>query len=854
MRRWLYGVAVLVLSAGASPAQEGAVSPWYRLYDGITAYIVNPQGKEFTLECHIKDSNFLEVGPREVLVKVYDPQGKAVVREVIPDDGIPGGDTEVAAGGWDHVAWLLAYSYQRGATPLVRWRHFHDPQRLAALPQRTFRYRVSGPPGLYRLLLVGCPDHFVSFRLSPGLAYGVAGHPYFLALAPRQQRRHFLYVPRGATGVNIVLSDLDWPSPGTFTLRTAQGDVLFRGTIQGLMTTASVAFADPSKMQEAILEWECTERDAVYLADVKWTFPQQKAIRYRGTYAVAAVWCPDADTARQIRNGAIEHGGEVFWQPFQVRLHDWLQKLPQNERSYPPEALKPRDFLPVNGPYYASPPCDLLLHSYLQKPERRLLFAAIEDLAKGLRSIGPNDLPNVTLGYFANMAYEFGNYAWLNWRPAWLLLQRSEAPEEVKKLVHEAMLTCGDRLAFCRTWERVNGNAFAQIVAALAYSSRATGDPLQQELFRTYLQRFANGGWGPRVGIGPSGFCQEGFGYDHHYGSYILATWPAVLRDLKEPLMQQIYDRIRLGYSYTMNEESAANPWSSRTQYPPHRPIEREGEFAWKGLPGPDFTTSVNGGNEWFAARRSRYYILTYHGRLTPKWAGNAFLGQIGYGGGALCQFHIPGSGTVLDSRLAGDYGRGMHPSQWRQFHLHTLAGQMADGRPLVAADSEHRNARLQGQTVQSSGEVRDAPVQVFRQYEYQPDAVLCSVRLSATEFRPLLDLWIPHPQRSQIAEAYEIIPFLPLQAAKKGQKPKPTQVTAEDAQGKALGPVPADRSLLARRVRIDRGGFGVIIELDRDRPVRLGPNHTLWIVLAEQPTEPEKIALTYRLIPFVPE
>ncbi|MCL6543347.1 MAG: hypothetical protein K6T87_22595, partial [Roseiflexus sp.] len=172
MRRWLYGVVLLILGDGTSPAQEGAASPWYRLYDGLTAYIVNPQGREFTVECQIKDSNFLEVGPREVLVKVYDPQGKAVVREVIPDDGIPGGDTEVAAGGWDHVAWLLAYSYQRGATPLVRWRHFHDPQRLAALPQRTFRYRVSGPPGLYRLLLVGCPDHFVSFRLSPGLAYG----------------------------------------------------------------------------------------------------------------------------------------------------------------------------------------------------------------------------------------------------------------------------------------------------------------------------------------------------------------------------------------------------------------------------------------------------------------------------------------------------------------------------------------------------------------------------------------------------------------------------------------------------------------------------------------------------------
>jgi hypothetical protein len=854
MKRQLIGIVLILAGCGEGLAQEAEVSPWYRLYDGITAFIVNPHGKEFTVDCHVKDINFLEVGPREVLVKIYDPQGKAVVREVIPDDGIAGGDTEVAAGGWDHLAWLLAYSYQRGSTPLVRWRQFHDPRRLAAIPQRTFRYRVTGPPGIYRMLIVGCPDHFVSFRLSPALRFGVAGHPYFLWVNPQQQRKLFFYVPQGATGLNIVLSDLDWPSAGTWTLRTAQGEILYRRSIQGLMTPDALTLTDAPKQQGTVLTWECTGRDEAYLLDCKWTYPQQKQIRYRGTYAVAAVACPDEETARQIQNGALSEDGEVFWQPFQIQLHRWLRKHTPQDEADPPQALKPRDFLPVNGPYFPSPPCDLLLHSYLEKPDPRLLRAAIRDLAQGLRSIGPNDLPNVTLGYFANMAYEFGNYAWLNWRPAYLLLQRvDDAPEEVKQLVREAMLVCGDRLAFCRSWERVNGNAFAQIVSALAYCSRATQDPLQKELFTTYLQRFATGGWGPRVGIGPSGFCQEGFGYDHHYGSYILATWPAVLRDLKDPQMQQIYDRIRLGYSYTMNEESPANPWSSRTQYPPHRPIEREGPFAWKGLPGPDFTTSVNEGNEWFAARRSRYYILTYHGRLTPKWAGNAFLGQIGYGGGAICQFHIPGHGTVLDSRLAGDYGRGMHPSQWRQFHLHAVVGQMVDGRPLVTADSEHPNARLEGNVVRSSGEVRDAPVHVFRQYEYHPDAVQCTVRLAATEFRPLLDLWIPHPQRSQIAEAYEMIPYLPLQVAKKGQKAPPTTVTAEDAAGKSLGPLPADRVVRTRKIRIDRGGFGVWIELDHERPVRLGSNHTLLIVLTEQPTEADKIALSYRIVPFVP-
>jgi hypothetical protein len=88
---------------------------------------------------------------------------------------------------------------------------------------------------------------------------------------------------------------------------------------------------------------------------------------------------------------------------------------------------------------------------------------------------------------------------------------------------------------------------------------------------------------------------------------------------------------------------------------------------------------------------------------------------------------------------------------------------------------------------------------------------------------------------------------------AKKGQKAPPTTVTAEDAAGKSLGPLPADRVVRTRKIRIDRGGFGVWIELDHERPVRLGSNHTLLIVLTEQPTEADKIALSYRIVPFVP-
>ena len=137
----------------------------------------------------------------------------------------------------------------------------------------------------------------------------------------------------------------------------------------------------------------------------------------------------------------------------------------------------------------------------------------------------------------------------------------------------------------------------------------------------------------------------------------------------------------------------------SRTHYYPQWHASRtKGPFAWKGLPGPDFTVSVNDANEWFAARRKNYYVLTYHGRLSPKWKSNAHAGQTGYGGGMLCQLHVPGKGPVLASTLNGSYGEDMDPSLWRTFHIHSLVGQTADGKPLVAGDSEHVDARLDGQ------------------------------------------------------------------------------------------------------------------------------------------------------------
>jgi hypothetical protein len=847
--------------AAAAPAT-------YRLYDGITAFVANADGKDFSVRVDVRDINVYETGPREVLFKVYDPDGKPVVREVIPDDGVVSRAYLPPVAAWDHEAWYYTHRYMQGTQPMFRWSAFSAPDRLAAVPKRTFTRTIKGGrKGAWRILLVGATDHYVTLTLDPALSYGVSGHTDWLHGHGDLWRRSFLYVPKGARGVHVLLAEYDLPRRRRITLRAPDGSVLFEGGAPAGFARKTIDFDRPGQYDDQILTCEVSEGAGDFLASVKPRFEKNSEVTVRGEHVVPAVFAPDQTTARALRGGAIYHDGQVFWQPYQVRLHDWLKRLSPDDfvvkdkdgQAADPTGLKKPSlptrpgFVPLNGPYWRPPACDLILYHYPAHKNRAALNVALRDLAAGLRSIGPNDHVAVAVGGpFANMAYEFGAYAWHYWRPAWRILQESDAPQPVKDMVREAFLLCGDRLSFCRSWERVNGNAFAQVLSALRYSYAATGDPLQHQLFETYWQRFVSGGWGDRVGVGPSGPVQEGFAYAYHYGSYILTTWQSVLADFHDERFQKVHDRIRTWFSYTLAAENiAAGPWCSRTHHYPHWAIEKDGPFAWKGLPGPDFTVSVHDANEWFAARRKHYYVLTYHGRLSPKWNSNAHPGQAGYGGGMICQLHVPGKGPVLAATLNGDYGEGMHPSQWRTFHIHSVVGQTADARPLVTADSEHLDARLHENTVTSSGEVRESSVHSTRKYTFGSERIDCEVQLKETEFNELLSLWLKSPLRGNVTEAYEMIPFVPLQLRKPGaKKPEATVVAVTGSDGQPVGPLTRE-PVLATRVVIDRGGFGVRIELDQPRKVQRGEANTVLIRLADKPAPAGKLALKYRLVPY---
>lgn len=848
---------VLLLAAGRPLAAEESAR---RLYDGVTAFVHSPEGKAFTVTLEVRDLNHRMHGPSELLVKVYPPDGRPVVREVIPDDGVLTRSAGAYGAGWDHEAWYYATAYSRGLRPLVRWSAFSDPQRLANMPTRRFSYQVAGgQKGVYRVLVVGAPDHYVTLKLDPPLKYGVAGSPEWLHGHHDLHRRSFIYVPKTTRSINVHFLQLDEPAERTFAVKDPSGAVVASGSGgDGLVQTV---IEDAGRFGEQALTLEVSDGPGDYLINVTHQLENElKPVRAK-FQAVTAVLSPDAETARATQGGAIYHDDRVFWQMSQVRLYDWLKKLKPEEFEYPAELDERPGFVSVgshNSPKKGS--ADRIMHAWADHKNPRALNAALQDMLFGLRLMGHGD--HVAIGPNRNLAYEMGCYTFFWYRPAWRIIQQSNAADEVKAILRELVIMAGDRLAFCRTVATGNGNAFASLMAGVAYCLAASQDPLHKQLFDTIWQRFTTGGYGDRVGLGPSGGLQESLGYDYHYGSYVLRGWRAINQDLKDPRIVAAYERILNLYSFVHFRGPAGNPWSSRTSIP--KPAGGtydawDQRFRWKGFGGRDFVTGVNGHNEWFAARRPSYYMVTYHGRLTPTWMGEGFHGQIGFGGGTICFLEVIGKGQVISAKPNSSYGGGMHLSQWPSFHVHGIVGYTADGQPLVAANSEHFNARQEGNRVVSSGPVRESSVRVERRYLYGSTAITCEASLSESVHDNVFGLWGGRPAlRGKVTEAWEMIPFV--DAPKRKGKPRSqrnrTRVALLGTNGEpiaeltdaSVGKVPVE----AAGALIELKGYGALIQFDQVRRVKRGGNDTLLVQLAASRVPASQVRIRYVIVPFV--
>ena len=855
-QRFLLVLTCLVIGSAASARADDAV----RLYEGMTTLVNNPSGKDFDITLDVRDINHLTSGPAEILIKVYDPQGHVVVREVLPDDGVTENSYTSPVASWDHEAWYYATCYSRGLRPAIRWSTFSDPARLKMMVKRTFDYTIRGAgKGVYRILLFGTPDHYVNLETTPKLATGRIGNLDWLHGSGDMYRKSYLYVPRGAKAIKVYFIQLDQPSDRSFVLRDPKGEVVNlrgykdsdvpQGKVADGLISGTAQFDRPGQYDDQMFTLEVSPGQDDFLVFAGFTM-HKEIPPHRTNNNVNAVFAPDKKAATALQGAAIYHDGKTFWHGFQVRYHDFLKTIK------PDQFIIPKG-LPTNPNYQTQASnhtpvrdhADQIMHNYSAHKNKNALNAALLQMNVGLNVITAND--KISSGPTKNMAYEMGAYSFFYQRPAWRILQQTDAPEAAKGPIREFMIAYGDRLAFCRGMARVNGNAYTSLVSSLRYTIEATGDPLHEKLFDSYWDRFANGGFGDRVGIGPSGGVQESFGYDCHYGGYVLKGWRSIIVDIPDKRMIDAYNRVLNFYSYV----AKANPWASRQAqgvtggaYPGVSSKEPPNyKYRWKGHGGPDITEGVNGHNEFFAARRKNYYVTTYHGRLTPTWMAEGMYGQVGFGGGILNELYIPGRGHVLRSTLNGKYGGGMWLNNWRNFHINSIVGTTANGKPMVTANSEHMNATLVGNTVTSSGEVRESSVRTERSYTFEDNAIVCKVEMAESANNKTFKIWAHRPKpREFITEAYEMIPFY------KPPKNKPgAVVTAVDAAGKDMGEL-TDTPVEVKSVVVDRGEYGVRIVFKAPRKVHRGANHTVMVQLAGEKSLPGDLAIEYRLEPYV--
>jgi hypothetical protein len=823
-------LALLAMAVTICPRAEET----FRLYQGVTLYIDNARAKDFEVKLDIRDLNLFSKGAREVMCKLYDPNGKLVVREFIADDGVTEPLFPGRISSWDHELQYNANLYAKGTVPTIRTTGYCDPARLKSITARTFNYKVTkAVKGVYRLVLVGSRDNLATVNLTPALPYGTAGHPTFLYRHHKEKDTSYAYVPQGSDGMFMILVEPDMPRQRKVSIYYKR-KLLYSCEAKGGYTLAGgddwkalqKEFA-AGKFDRKVLRIEVSEGKGDYLLKLAFTQPKKDAFKDYVGMGSQAVLAPDAKLAKRLAGGTHIFDKQVYWHPFQSKFAAWLKANPLNKNDKEKALRKDLDSL----------------FNYFRLMET--------SDGRGSKS-------------WTNWAYAFGYYGCRIWRTSWKLMPRKDVPQEIKDIIREGLIMAADRLSFATGMEPVNGNAFSQINVALWYAAQATKDPQVIRRFELFWKRWAEGdGWGNGFGLSRSGDSQEHFAHDMHYGSYIMDNWLGVtwvkeggiLDDAKgiDDRFQKVMDRYRELYSYLFCRETkgravGANPWSSRTHMTASGSAAHWEKYGhkWKGEPGKDFTVSVNDGDEWFAARRPTYYALTFHGRLAPEWMSRCFEGQLGFSGGTLCQLTVPGKGPVLTGTIKGSYGKGCDPANWRNLHINSIVGERWDGAPLVSAISDHSDtAKLNGKTVTSSGEVRDGHVQVKRSYTFEKDRIKCAVNLSESSYAGALSIWSHGRKWSQVRLAYEMIPYRYDFHRNKSH----CTVTATLADGKST-PLTKEPTN-TQKVRIDRGGYGVDVILPEARNVQLGNNGTILIEITKKEVPADQVKLSYELVPY---
>src|SRR5262249_55026304 len=147
--------------------------------------------------------------------------------------------------------------------------------------------------------------------------------------------------PKGTRAIHVALIEYDHPRTRRFTLKDSAGRTLLEEDVSDGFTKKQIKFEHPNQYDDQLLTFETSAGPGDFMVAICLQRDEGPVKSVRGNPAVAAVLAPDEATAKAIQGGAIYHDGQVFWQMFQVRYHDWLKRLKPEDFAMSDAAGKP---------------------------------------------------------------------------------------------------------------------------------------------------------------------------------------------------------------------------------------------------------------------------------------------------------------------------------------------------------------------------------------------------------------------------------------------------------------------------------------------------------------------------------
>jgi len=566
----------------------GKAPVYYHLRQGVVFYVANTSGRPFKLQIDLKDINTFCQGAQTALFKVYDPDGKVLHAEDIPDDGITDGGYQQAWAGWDHELWARGAIREIGGEPLFRWDAFSNPQKLDKIRGAVRSVSVKDArKGVYRVQLAGCDDHFVKFSVSGGLKFGVVGHPDFIAGHGEQFATGYLYVPElpfyaaKKKRIDVWLIEHAWPRTRKVSIYHGSKPLAMKRIPQGDTVTA-------------LTPGQAIGRASISLDGIKPGTVLRLVNEGRGDFllrihGIPAILCPDEQTARFIAGGVERlDGGPVVSFPFQKQLWNAVRHLKKDDLTVGLEA----------GQWFKTTPGELKkigLHVWRHRHSpasvdkilqavRKLLDSQkrfdllrfyeglslgsgqIADLSlfylypfKGNRLYHNEAVRNIiTLGLIKqwmryragevifewaalNVAYAQG-FHWDFWEPIWNMKEAFDPA--VLKAFQKGVKRIADRMAFANALELVITNGRTTVPLNLYHAYLITDDPTLKARAMDYLRRMLTARDGDHSGWSKTGYFREHFGPDGGYCTYPLYQLGRMYQLSKDKEVLQTLDHL----------------------------------------------------------------------------------------------------------------------------------------------------------------------------------------------------------------------------------------------------------------------------------------------------------------------